>query len=75
MRSNPGTTYLGGKEIVKDTKKCVEIDVDNAAWFVQKMDDTKTKFSSYVSLDPKCDKLPDWLLNNLCKMLATVFMK
>ena len=34
MRSNPLSTYLDGKEFEKDLKKNVEVDVDNAAWFI-----------------------------------------
>ena len=74
LRSNGGVTYLAGKTINKDPK-ATAVEVTNAAWILHRLGDNKTKFSSYISMDPKCDKIPDWLLNNICKMVAAVFMK
>jgi len=29
----------------------------------------------YYNIDPQCDHMPDWLLNNSCKVVAAVAMK
>lgn len=74
LRSIEGDIYHKDLKVEKDPDM-VECDIHYAAIKIVRISENKQKVRMLTNIDPKCDHMPDWLLNNTCKLLAAVFMK
>ena len=73
LRTVHSEVYLQDKEIPRD-KSCEEIDAQCLLLKVQRLEQNKQRVRVLMTVDPKCENMPDWLLNNICKVLAAAFM-
>jgi len=75
MRSIPDKSMYHLTKPIERDPACIEINVKCSACKFEKQSDNRFRLRVFYNLDPHCEKMPDWLLNNIMKAVAGVFMK
>ena len=71
--TDKGDTYFKTLPIIKDPNT-IECEVSHCCFIVKRISTNKQKLKVCIDVDPKCENLPDWLLNNICKVFSAVLL-
>lgn len=74
MKSLQGNVFMDQYTVEKN-EKCVEVQIHYMAIYFEILEDNKQKIRMLCNIDPKFERLPDWLLNNSLKVVANAFLK